>query len=539
MFIKKINIKNFRSIQNVDFEIKEIKDGSHTFSLIGINEAGKSSFLKAISLFNQNEQINKKDYFDKSEDIKVELVCELTAEEKKNIKEDLKENHKFEDELILKIGIENIHHNAICAPNLNQPKVEININLKNENNISDLYTLNEQGEIIKKQNQEDSSKSKDQQNSENVNQNLILDNLKEKIKESVQNMFPQIVFWKSSDQYLIKEKINLQNFANNPRDVSVPLLNCFNLIGIKDNEIRDQIDSLSETSEITNLTNRLNDKVTEHIKDIWKDHGTKIKIQFQITNGELDFLVEDKDVPYNAQTPDQRSDGFRQFVSFLLTVSAQDEVEQLSNSLLLLDEPEVHLHPTAQEFLCKELISITTGNSNNIVIFSTHSAHMIDKKHIERCVKVSKEEGKTILERFKNNANTDGKDKKDDKKISYSQVIYDVFGIINTDYHNELYGKLNSHFSEDDDILPCAKLDKHLEKQYQNLFNKPCEMKIWKRKTKDGKEEVKPVTIHTYIRHSISHSENKRNDPYTPDELKKSIERMREILNSVPKNNQT
>ena len=519
MLIKKINIKNFRSIQNADFEVTESGDGSHTFSLIGINEAGKSSFLKAISLFNQNEIVNKIDYFSnedepESREIIISLIYELTLEDKKKLNEELKKKYKFDNELISKIDIENIHRVAICTPQ-NKPKIEIKINLKDEEGILNLYALNEQGEIIKKQNQEDSSKSKDQQNSENVNQNLILNSLKEKIKESVQNMFHKIVFWKSSDKYLIKDKINLQDFASNPENTSIPLLNCFDLIGIKKQQIKNKvINKLHDPSAMDNLENKLGNIVTKHIKNIWKNHDVKIK--FRIDQGALSFLISDGSVEYGSQVINQRSDGFRQFISFLLTVSAEGKIKKLSNSLLLLDEPEVHLHPTAQEFLCEELIKITKENSNNVIIFSTHSAHMIDKKHTERCVKVSKKEAKTILEPLF---------EEDDKKISYSRVIYDVFGIINTDYHNELYGKLNSHFSEDDDILSCAKLDRYLEEKYQNLFNKSCKMKIWKRKNRSGGVEEKKVTTHTYIRHSISHSENKCNDPYTLDELKESIEK--------------
>jgi len=53
----------------------------------------------------------------------------------------------------------------------------------------------------------------------------------------------------------------------------------------------------------------------------------------------------------------------------LLTISAESATNQLSNSFLLLDEPETHLHPQAQEYLKDELIKITRNDANNIVFF--------------------------------------------------------------------------------------------------------------------------------------------------------------------------
>lgn len=67
--------------------------------------------------------------------------------------------------------------------------------------------------------------------------------------------------------------------------------------------------------------------MTAHIKDIWPKHP--IKIKFKIDNMFLTFLVEDEGVKYQAKTTAQRSDGFRQFASFLLTISAQRSNEEI------------------------------------------------------------------------------------------------------------------------------------------------------------------------------------------------------------------
>ena len=69
----------------------------------------------------------------------------------------------------------------------------------------------------------------------------------------------------------------------------------------------------------------------------------------------------------------QRSDGFKRFVSFLLLVSTLVKTKQLENVLLLIDEPEISLHPTGARYLRDELIRIS---KTNWVVYSTHSIFM-------------------------------------------------------------------------------------------------------------------------------------------------------------------
>jgi len=48
MTLDKITIENFKSIQNLEFDIKK-HGNSYTTMLLGINEVGKSNILEAIS----------------------------------------------------------------------------------------------------------------------------------------------------------------------------------------------------------------------------------------------------------------------------------------------------------------------------------------------------------------------------------------------------------------------------------------------------------------------------------------------------------
>jgi len=71
-------------------------------------------------------------------------------------------------------------------------------------------------------------------------------------------------------------------------------------------------------------------------------------------------------------------------------ISVQVKSQQMKNALLLIDEPEISLHPSGARYLRDELIRIS---EQNCVVFSTHSIFMIDPAEISRhyIVKKAKE----------------------------------------------------------------------------------------------------------------------------------------------------
>ena len=90
MKLLQVTIKNYKSIKSAEFKIKSI-DGGHTYTLIGVNESGKSSFLKAISLVDEAEDVDyPKDFFDTNEEeISVTLNYKLEPDDEKNLQKDL------------------------------------------------------------------------------------------------------------------------------------------------------------------------------------------------------------------------------------------------------------------------------------------------------------------------------------------------------------------------------------------------------------------------------------------------------------------
>ncbi len=340
-------------------------------------------------------------------------------------------------------------------------------------------------------------------------QNVSLENLDilNKLISTFENFKFKTIYWKAESQYLISQPINIQQFAADPTK-SIPLQNCFSLAGYSD--LSTLTTDLSESTERERIRDLLGSAVTKHIKSVWKDH--KIKITFDISDGLINFHIKDSNSKERAKTSDQRSDGFRQFISFLLTLSAQYQNKELQNTLILLDEPETHLHPTAQLNLLREIIEISKGQSNNVLFFATHSNYLVDKECLERNYKVIKDKDRTKIHRFEQHYS------------SYASVNYEVFEIPTSDYHNELYGKLYS-LSEIENL---TKFDEYIQEKVEGSTVKKGY------KHTNGKEF--DCSLSTYIRHQIHHPENDKNKRYTYDELSTSIKIMLEHINLLLQN---
>ena len=75
-----------------------------------------------------------------------------------------------------------------------------------------------------------------------------------------------------------------------------------------------------------------------------------------------------------------RSKGFQWFFSFYLVFLVESE-EGHKDAILLLDEPGLHLHPTAQQELIAFFEKLSEGSQ---LLYSTHSPFLIDGEHLHR-----------------------------------------------------------------------------------------------------------------------------------------------------------
>ncbi len=489
MKLQKIIIKNYRSIEEQSFVIEE-KNKSHTYTLIGINESGKSSFLMALSLVDDGEVVFPRDFFDEKNPIEISLNYSLDEKDTKALNQELV-GKGIEKHILSEIEVGGIEVGVFFDKTNNYARKNFERISFSKTTLAG-YFFN--GALPQKKTEGQEADDLD-------------------LSELFEILLPQyfykkshfITFWKSDPKHLIGEQINLETFLADPENVSVPLFNCFLLAKITD--IKTEIESIrTDTARRQNLQDKLSDAVTVHIRKVWPNHP--IKIKFNINNMMLEFLIEDDDVRYKTKTTGQRSDGFKQFISFLLTISAEHRASSLSRSLLLLDEPETHLHPKAQEFLREELITITKNKENNIVFFATHSNYMIDRDCMGRCYKVEKKgNNKTAISKIEGGVS------------SYAEVNYDVFGILSSDYHNELYGLIQDKSEK----VNVSDFDIYLETEKIQKDKKYIKIK------KDGTTEEQTLTLPSYIRNLIHHPENVNNAKFTDADLEKSTKALLKI----------
>ena len=483
MILKTIIVKNYKSVESLEIQIEEIEK-SFTYSLLGINESGKSSILKGISFFEESLVNFPSDFHNIEEAIEIVFKYELTDKDIKEFKDELSKKHFFDKELLNKISLKEIELYAQYSNSNPATFVRFEV-LKFKEPLFTDYTFNT---VEKKPVKKTKPDEPDFDLETFCDENLV---------DYFYGKSHFIVFWQSTPEFLLLDDIDLTIFAANPTEVSIPLKNCFLLAGIPKDKIATEINKLTNNVAINSLQSKLSDFTTQHINELWPEHP--VTITFQISNQKISLLIEDNGIKYSPKTASQRSDGFKQFLSFLLTISVEIKGSELENTILLIDEPETHLHPPAQINLMNELINISSNDKKNIVFYATHSNYMIDKNFLNRNYKVVKEKNKnTKIQKILG------------KTTSYAEVNYNIFGILTNDYHNELYGYIEA---EDKTKLDALTKDR---KWYNSKLKKEVD-----------------VSLSEYIRHSIHHPENTKNKKVTDRELAKSIETLITTKNSV------
>lgn len=401
MTIKSIEINNYRSIEQLTLDIHKI-DNKECFILLGKNESGKSNILKAISLLNKESLVDynidcNKNAKKNNEDIAINF--ELTFDHKfykaQFIKEKIPEELIKINKIVKKIQIDK-----------NNTKedffwVYLNSNL-NFNN----YIFNKTDEILKINDIYDGAEPITEDNIGELLPNYTLldkGKLELIIEKKFYDLFnqntPKVVFWQHSNQYLINEPIDLLEFKKDT-SISIPLRNIFYIGGINQKNLQDRIEQASQDEEDRlELSEILSEEITKYINKVWKEHKINIKI---IIESDLKCIVsvEDQDNHRPKYKMEQRSDGFKQFISILLNLSAENKTSVLKNKLILLDEPEVHLHPSGIKYLRDELLEIS---NNNTLFISTHSVHMVDRLNLSRHYKITKEKSTTNIYQIQDN----------------------------------------------------------------------------------------------------------------------------------------
>ncbi|MBO6272836.1 AAA family ATPase [bacterium] len=200
-------------------------------------------------------------------------------------------------------------------------------------------------------------------------------------------------------------------------------------------------------------------------------------------------------------------------------------MNNIQGGLILIDEPELSMHPKWQEKILKfykDLFTDVNGNQNVQMIITTHSDYVI----------------KSALEDTNNNLIIILNDNNGTIEPNYiaspcilpiitsAEVNYLAFGICSIDYHAQLYGYLQNKIAHKESTAECSV--KHCDDYI-------AQSQLYNNNYAFQSHYTSPITHHTttyntlptYIRNKIDHPDFKTS--FSKSQLESSIEFLRQL----------
>ena len=426
--LSNIRVLNYKSIEDTHIEVKKI-DESYTTVLVGLNETGKSNFLNAIGLINPPKTpVNYEDLKNTSlEDRKyVDTYFDFIYSDESEWKSIISDNIDIPNDLLSNLAFDKISLNVYLEKGKTSfiTSYSTNFNILNEEILSNYSYI-----------KLDSTSSEPEDNfkyeicltskipsstSQTIEYKTLSKNELDTILEDVFNeeydkCNLNFSKWEAKPEYLITNTIDLNDFATDST-ISYPLKNIFSLAGYKTQEsISNKIAEINgNKTAIRRLETKLKNTLTDYVQKVWKESSVEFDITIQDTM-QLDIFVIDKADPDNSFGMKDRSEGAKHILSLILSISVANETNMLKNNVIVIDEPEVHMHPSGIRYIREELLKI---GQNNYVFIATHSQFMIDIKNKERHYIVTKPNNNTKIVQWDNT-----------KDLADDEVLRIAFGL--------------------------------------------------------------------------------------------------------------
>ena len=212
-------------------------------------------------------------------------------------------------------------------------------------------------------------------------------------------------------------------------------------------------------------------------------------------------ITGDEDIPIN-----KRGSGVKRLVLlnfFRAEAERRKEENDIPSIIYAIEEPETSQHPKHQRKLIEAFIELSKTN-NTQIIMTTHSPSIVKLLKFEHIKLIKEENG---------NKNIKSIEYANLPYPSLNEVNYLAFNESDEEYHNELYGYIES----------------------ENLLNdyKRGKPTITYKRLRKGQEVEEQKILSEYIRHQIHHPENRLNPRFTYEQLQESINLMRNFINEL------
>ena len=352
MQYKNFEIKNYRAIKGpMIIDIEETR----LMPIVGINECGKTTILKAIYCF---DEANDKNYNGKHLKSLDNLYSTITNEEH-TVSATIKTTKKELQEILLKAKESLSLNEDFSVDFINGITLEDNCFIIKRNLETKEYTINFLEEF-----------------EENLNNEIAKFIIKKYLPCILYNddyndrPLDTIKIPDSSDEGDEWFNIYKQVFKSADQDI-------FGVIALENPQKRRTILKSVEQKLNKTLTESWNKfKLTRTMGNI------NISLDLNVENRELSISIEETINKENYYFEiDDRSKGFIWYYNFIMKTKYNSKSsDNEKNMIFLLDEPGSYLHFAAQDQLCEKIRDISKNNA--IVIYCTHSHHMLNLKYI-------------------------------------------------------------------------------------------------------------------------------------------------------------
>ena len=204
--------------------------------------------------------------------------------------------------------------------------------------------------------------------------------------------------------------------------------------------------------------------------------------------------------------PSQLGSGYEMIFTFLYSFYLAKQSNK--QTIVLIDEPELHLHPKIQSRFLQFLLK---ASKDIQVILTSHSPLLIKQLEQNKNTKVfimTKDNGHTKLGTMK---------KKALPYVSANEINYLAFDLVGEEYHNELYNQLKSIKGPNESI-----------KEFDNKY---FVSQLDEPKEHPWKTNPNEVSLHTFIRNQIHHPDD--NGRPNIDQLEESIKKIYDLLQNI------
>ena len=460
MRFDRFEIRNYKGIEHAVVDM--VPRGANVYTLIGLNESGKTTILEAISRFRSDD-----------EQTEVLFSSDKSASNPSNYVPKHKKSNFSEDIVIsATISFEDNELEIYCAEiELSWDIVFDKENLPKQLNISRIFKF-DSSDYKKSHTTWDFKVSCKTARQKNYKDRGVSDSLVNPLYKLIAAKIPRIVYFPTflfsfPDKIILNANTletpegainrlyraifqDVGSALDNPIDIDKHIVNRI----VSDPSLMERWSNIflmtpDKQEQVNACLSQMSAHITNTVFGSWGQifggdlSGRQILLKVTIEENDdserlvcMQFFLKDGSSEYKIS---ERSLGFRWFFSFLLFTLYRVYGKGRGNTLFLLDEPASNLHSKAQALLLDSFKKIADGN--NAVIYSTHSHYMVSPTWLDQAYIVSNDavDYTTVDEsdKFIRNRQTNIKIKKyrnfvggNPDKVTYFQPVLDKLDYI-------------------------------------------------------------------------------------------------------------